>query len=130
MRISRAVAGVGLVEVPTLVIYDIVEDRARLKVSETCLDFGLERIQYSAFAGRLNRNRREELCLRLEALLEKEKASGRIRVQPICERDFREGWELESEQGLPEGGGGGRPTPEEGDDHAPDFAGTGPAAGQ
>ncbi len=102
MRISRALAGIGLVEVPTLVIYDIVEDRARLKVSEMCLDFGLQRIQYSAFAGRLNRNRREELCLRLQALLRKEEASGRVRVQPICDRDFREAWEVETESGLPE----------------------------
>lgn len=100
MRISRAVAGVGLVEVPTLVIYDIVEDRARLKVSEACLDFGLERIQYSAFAGHLNRNRREELCLRFSALMEKEKANGCIRVQPICEQDFRQAWETEFEHAL------------------------------
>lgn len=102
MRISRAVTGIGLIEVATLVIYDIVEDRTRLKVSEMCLDFGLERIQYSAFAGRLNRNRREELCLKLQKLLAKESASGRIRVQPMCERDFRDGWEIEMVAGLPE----------------------------
>ena len=103
-------AGVGPLELPTLVIYDIVEDRARLKVSEMCLDFGLERIQYSAFAGRLNRNRREELCLRLEKLLRKEEASGRVRVQPVCERDFRDGWQVETESGLPEAPGLPRPT--------------------
>lgn len=89
--------GVGLIESPLLLIYDIVEDRARFKLSELCLDFGLERIQYSAFAGRLNRNRREELCLKVAALLEKEKGNGCVRVQPICDRDFKEAWETEFE---------------------------------
>ena len=52
-------------ELRTLVIYDIVEDRIRTRIADTCLDFGLIRIQYSAFAGLLNRNKREELFLRL-----------------------------------------------------------------
>lgn len=36
-----------------LVIYDISDDKARHKVSETCLNYGLDRYQYSVFAGRL-----------------------------------------------------------------------------
>lgn len=44
-----------------LLIYDIPDDRTRYRVSERCKDYGLERIQYSAFAGDLERNRREEL---------------------------------------------------------------------
>ena len=31
-------------ELCTLVIYDIEDDRARLRVSEACKDFGLERL--------------------------------------------------------------------------------------
>src|SRR3989442_4695502 len=49
-------------ELRTLVMYDIEDDRVRYRVSEVCLDFGLERIQFSVFRGKLNRNKREELA--------------------------------------------------------------------
>lgn len=45
-------------ELRTLIIYDIEDDKIRLKVSEACLDYGLTRIQYSAFLSRLNKNKR------------------------------------------------------------------------
>jgi len=70
----------------TLIIYDIEEDRIRNKIAEFCKDYGLERIQYSAFQGDLNRNRREELFLKLRKLLGKNK--GNIQVFPICEKDL------------------------------------------
>ncbi len=38
-----------------LIIYDIPDDRARQRVADACLDYGLQRIQYSAFAGNLSR---------------------------------------------------------------------------
>jgi CRISPR-associated protein Cas2 len=57
-------------ELRTLVIYDIEDDRIRLRISETCLDYGLVRIQFSAFLGTLNRNKREELFLKLSSLLD------------------------------------------------------------
>lgn len=69
----------------TLVIYDCSDDRIRLKASETCLDYGLERIQFSAFLGKLNRSMREELFLKLCGLLDDSPA--RILMQPICESD-------------------------------------------
>jgi CRISPR-associated protein Cas2 len=72
-------------ELRTLVIYDIVDDRIRGRVAETCLDFGLLRIQYSAFAGRLNRNKREELFLKLCDKLGND--AGKILLQPICAAD-------------------------------------------
>ncbi len=68
-----------------LVIYDIPDDRIRYKVSERCKDYGLDRIQYSAFAGDLDRNRREELLMRLKKTLGKKE--GNIRLQPVCTRD-------------------------------------------
>lgn len=37
----------------TLFIYDISDDRTRYKVAQICQDYGLQRIQYSAFLGRL-----------------------------------------------------------------------------
>jgi CRISPR/Cas system-associated endoribonuclease Cas2 len=52
-------------ELTTLVIYDIEDDNARLRVSEACKDFGLERLQYSCFRGKLSQNKREELYERL-----------------------------------------------------------------
>jgi len=49
-----------------LVIYDISHDGTRTKVADCCLDYGLDRIQYSAFAGRLSRTHQEELALRIK----------------------------------------------------------------
>ncbi len=79
-------------ELRTLVMYDIEHDRVRHRVSEACLDFGLERIQFSVFRGKLNRNKREELLMRLTNLLGEE--SGKILIQPLCEDDFRSTLEL------------------------------------
>ena len=69
----------------TMVIYDIPNDRIRHRVSEACKDYGLVRIQYSAFEGNLNRNRREELFLRLRRTLGK--YDGDIRLVPVCDKD-------------------------------------------
>lgn len=68
-----------------ILIYDIPDDKVRHKVSERCKDYGLDRIQYSAFAGDIDRNRREELMLRLKKTLGKKE--GNIRLQPVCARD-------------------------------------------
>jgi CRISPR-associated protein Cas2 len=75
-------------ELRTLVIYDIENDKIRLKISETCLDYGLNRIQYSAFLGTLNRNKREELFLRLCDVLGDD--PGKIFLQPICSADVKD----------------------------------------
>lgn len=85
--------GKGSPEVSLVLIYDIEDDRLRTRTSETCLDYGLERIQFSAFFGRLNRNRRQELALRLQRQLGGE--SGRIRIIPVCEQDLRDMWVLD-----------------------------------
>ena len=69
-----------------MLIYDIPDDKVRHKVSERCKDYGLERIQYSAFAGDLDRNRREEMLMRLKKTLGKKE--GNIRLQPVCTRDI------------------------------------------
>ena len=57
-----------------------------------CLDFGLERIQFSVFRGKLNRNKREELLDRLTAELGDE--PGKILIQPVCEEDCESSLEL------------------------------------
>jgi CRISPR-associated protein Cas2 len=75
-------------ELRTLVIYDIENDKIRLKISETCLDYGLVRIQYSAFLGTLNKNKREELFLKLSSILDDN--TGKILLQPICQKDVKD----------------------------------------
>ncbi|MEN9935152.1 MAG: hypothetical protein RLZZ387_1731 [Chloroflexota bacterium] len=44
-----------------LLIYDIPHDGARQKVADACLDYGLARIQYSAFSGSLTRAQQRAL---------------------------------------------------------------------
>jgi len=73
------------IETTTVVLYDIPHDRTRSKVSQRCLDFGLERFQYSAFYGPLTRNRREELALVLEHLIEVH--GGAVSLIPVCAAD-------------------------------------------
>jgi len=71
----------------TLVIFDIPDDKIRNKIGNACKDYGLERIQYSAFLGDINHNRRDELRQRLRRTLGKE--SGNIQIYPLCEKDLR-----------------------------------------
>ena len=85
--------GKGSPEVSLVLIYDIEDDRLRTRVADVCMDYGLERIQFSAFFGKLNRNRRQELALKLQNELGDE--SGRVRIIPVCEQDLKDMWVLE-----------------------------------
>ena len=85
--------GRGSPEVSLVLIYDIEDDKLRSRAADVCLDYGLERIQFSAFFGKLNRNRRQELSLRLQRELGD--GSGRIRIIPVCEQDLKEMWVLD-----------------------------------
>jgi CRISPR-associated protein Cas2 len=71
-----------------LLIYDISDDRIRAKVADTCLDYGLDRIQYSAFYGNISRNYQEELFQKVQDLLGK--AEGEIMLLPICYKDWND----------------------------------------
>jgi CRISPR-associated protein Cas2 len=71
----------------TLVIYDIEEDRIRGKIFEACKDYGLTHIQYSAFFGELNHNRRDELRQRIKKTLGRK--NGKILICPVCDKDLR-----------------------------------------
>ncbi|WP_034388821.1 CRISPR-associated endonuclease Cas2 [Deinococcus sp. YIM 77859] len=51
---------------PTLVLYDVQDDKRRAKVMNACKDYGLARWQYSAYHGRLTGAARRELETRLE----------------------------------------------------------------
>jgi len=74
-----------MMEMLTIVVYDITEDKIRNKIADRCKDYGLERFQFSAFIGWLNQNKREELFLNLCSLLEK--SEGSIWLFPICQKD-------------------------------------------
>ena len=70
-----------------LVVYDISNDAKRARVADVCLDYGLDRIQYSAFLGRLGLTHQEELMLKLESVLGRK--AGNIQLFPLCARDWR-----------------------------------------
>jgi CRISPR-associated protein Cas2 len=74
-------------ELVTLVIYDIEDDRVRGRVANVCKDYGLARIQYSAFSGLLDATRRGELSARLQDTLGRE--VGKILLLAVCEKDAR-----------------------------------------
>lgn len=69
----------------TFVVYDIESDRIRSRVADVCKDYGLTRIQYSAFSGLLDSSRRQEMFLKLSDTLGRR--PGKIIVLPICEKD-------------------------------------------
>jgi CRISPR-associated protein Cas2 len=71
----------------TLVVYDIPNDRARTKIADACLDYGLDRIQYSAFLGDLQRTHQEELLKKIAKQLGKK--AGKVHLFAICEKDWR-----------------------------------------
>lgn len=76
-----------VMEITVFVFFDISNDRIRNRVGERCKDYGLSRIQYSGFMGRLTKNKREELYLKiLKEIGEEENAS--VLIQPVCEKCF------------------------------------------
>lgn len=70
----------------TWVIYDISDDRRRLRVARRCLDFGLYRVQKSVFLGEVPGNRVEEIVLFSQELLDTNTDS--VYVFPLCREDF------------------------------------------
>jgi len=69
-----------------LLIYDIADDRIRAKIADACLDYGLDRLQFSAFHGDISRNHQDELFKKVSRLLGKR--PGNIQLIAICETDW------------------------------------------
>ena len=63
------------------VIYDISANSKRQKVSEQCKNFGLKRIQKSAFCGPLTKNLAEMLAIKCKEIIEKKDG---VFVIPAC----------------------------------------------
>lgn len=70
-----------------VLIYDISSNRVRAKVADACLDYGLSRIQYSAFFGEISANHLEELLQRIRRLA----GCGDLRLEvfPVCAKDLK-----------------------------------------
>ncbi len=70
-----------------LVVYDITNDSLRNKIAEILKDFGLMRIQKSAFIGYLSSQERKDL----EKVLSRKplEKNDRIDIFPICDRDLK-----------------------------------------
>lgn len=85
------------------VIYDISENRIRSRVAKICKNYGLFRVQKSAFLGDLNKNEADSLGLECEAIVA---GSDSVYVFPMCEECFGkikligEGFDRELVSGL------------------------------
>ena len=75
-----------------MLVYDIPHDRTRTKIADFCLDYGLDRIQYSAFVGDLTRTYQEELMLKIGERLGKQ--PGKVQLFTICDKDWRQRLEI------------------------------------
>lgn len=69
------------------IIYDISDTKKRNKVAKACKEYGLYRVQKSAFLGNINTNEIDELSLRCDDLIGKESDS--VYIFPMCEEDFK-----------------------------------------
>lgn len=70
-----------------LLIYDIPHDGARQKVADACLDFGLQRIQFSAFIGDLSRTHQRALFREIGHRLGRRSAN--IQLFPLDDASWR-----------------------------------------
>jgi CRISPR-associated protein Cas2 len=69
------------------ILYDISADRRRTKVAKACKQYGLIRVQKSAFLGKLERNRFDELAEACLGLIDEKTDS--VYLFPFCQEDFR-----------------------------------------
>ncbi len=69
-----------------LLIYDISHDGVRTKVADACLDYGLERVQFSAFFGELSKTHQRELWVQIEHRIGRHSAS--VHLYPLDEKSW------------------------------------------
>lgn len=79
-----------------LLIYDIPHDGIRVKVADACLDYGLERVQYSAFLGELSQVHQRELLLQIKRRIGKHDAN--IQLFPLDEKSWNSRRVIEQSQ--------------------------------
>ncbi len=71
-----------------IVVYDITKDSLRYKVAERLKDYGLERIQYSAFHGELARHAQRSLETDIRKLLHDGDETDTVLFFPLCKSCF------------------------------------------
>ena len=80
------------------IIYDISDNRKRLRISEKCKNYGLQRVQKSAFLGNVSKNKLDMLAIELrdvmkETSTENNTESGSddaVFIFPTCKTCFSE----------------------------------------
>ncbi len=72
-----------------ILMYDISNDRTRNKVIIACEDYGLDRVQYSTFYGKLKRVHQRELMLRMKDLLDDQEEKAVVQLVTIGEDDWK-----------------------------------------
>ncbi|NUQ05472.1 MAG: CRISPR-associated endonuclease Cas2 [Anaerolineae bacterium] len=73
-----------------IVTYDITDDKARKKISDCCLDYGLDRHQFSVFSGLLKPIHLRALAKALEPLTE----TGQVLIIQIAADDWEKRIEI------------------------------------
>ena len=68
------------------IIYDISEDKIRSKIASKCKNYGLDRVQKSAFIGNLSKNKAEMLSIEFKALVKSPEDC--VFVIPSCKECF------------------------------------------
>lgn len=80
-----------------LVFFDITSNKIRKKMNDVCLDYGLERTQFSAFVGDIVAPQQRELMLKLKRLLGDQ--PGALLLIPISQQEWQN--RLEHRQDAP-----------------------------
>ena len=78
-------------------MYDIEDDKKRKKIADTCLDYGLDRIQYSVFHGDISRNLQQELFQMIRRILGQK--DGKLMLIPVSQTEWNK--RLMHEKGEP-----------------------------
>ncbi|MEM3589723.1 MAG: CRISPR-associated endonuclease Cas2 [Candidatus Bathyarchaeia archaeon] len=68
-------------------MYDITDDNLRNRVAEALKDYGLSRIQYSAFIGDMPRHRLNSLTVDLKNLIGDRVEN--VQIYPLCDLCFK-----------------------------------------
>ena len=68
------------------VVYDITNNRLRSKVANVCKNYGLKRVQKSAFLGEITKNKIEMLSLEIKEILNNNKDC--VFIFPSCDSCF------------------------------------------
>ncbi len=68
-----------------IAIYDISKDSLRNRVANKLLDYGMQRIQFSAFMGILSLSQREQLTRELKEICNNANDNDSVFIVPICE---------------------------------------------